>query len=246
MKSNTVKTLEMKTFEKKAPIVEIFSSFQGEGLWIGKRQIFVRFAGCNLSCNYCDTSNSQNSGSGTLKSVDEVFKKIEELKTPDLHSISFTGGEPLLYADFINELVIKTDIKIMIETNGTLADSLSKIKRLNCVSLDIKLPEHFNGDWDDNIFINEILSLKSLIGNREKFYCKIVVSPSTSLDTLKKVGMRIHEEFPNNKIPIVIQPKSPIKQWKNKSNLFFKFSEVLGQYFNVSIIPQTHKILNIE
>ncbi|WP_225369796.1 7-carboxy-7-deazaguanine synthase QueE [Methanobrevibacter arboriphilus] len=172
----------------KAPIVEIFSSFQGEGLWIGKRQIFIRFAGCNLNCNYCDTKNSQNVNNGILKSVEEVVKKIKELETPDLHSISFTGGEPLLYFDFINEIISQTDFKIMIETNGTLPDSLSKINNLNCVSLDLKLPEHFNKDWNEEIFNNEILSIKSLIANKKNFYCKIVVSPSTSLATIKELG----------------------------------------------------------
>ena len=38
-----------------APIVELFSSLQGEGLLVGERQVFVRFAGCNLECAYCDT-----------------------------------------------------------------------------------------------------------------------------------------------------------------------------------------------
>ncbi|WP_244987862.1 7-carboxy-7-deazaguanine synthase QueE [Methanobrevibacter arboriphilus] len=230
----------------KAPIVEIFSSFQGEGLWIGKRQIFVRFAGCNLNCNYCDTKDSQNVNNGILKSVEEVVKKIKELKTPDLHSISFTGGEPLLYFDFINEIISQIDFKIMIETNGTLPDFLSKINNLNCVSLDLKLPEHFNMDWNEEIFNNEVLSIKSLIANKKNFYCKIVVSPSTSLNTIKGLGEKIHKIFPNDKFFIVIQPESPIKQWKNKSHVFFKFSESLGEYFNVFVIPQTHKILNIE
>ena len=61
----------------KAPIIEIFSSFQGEGLLIGERQIFVRFAGCNLDCNYCDTKNSKSESSGKLMSVEEVCSEIE-------------------------------------------------------------------------------------------------------------------------------------------------------------------------
>ncbi|WP_231493710.1 hypothetical protein [Methanobrevibacter arboriphilus] len=60
------------------------------------------------------------------------------------------------------------------------------------------------------------------------------------------MGEKIHKIFPNDKFFIVIQPESPIKQWKNKSHVFFKFSESLGEYFNVFVIPQTHKILNIE
>ncbi|MEM4195978.1 MAG: 7-carboxy-7-deazaguanine synthase QueE, partial [Methanothermobacter sp.] len=44
----------------KAPIMEVFSSIQGEGLLLGKRQIFIRFAGCNLNCSYCDTPESRD------------------------------------------------------------------------------------------------------------------------------------------------------------------------------------------
>lgn len=249
----------------KAPIVEIFSSFQGEGLWIGRRQIFVRFVGCNLACNYCDTSISQSTDIGVLMSVDEVIKKIEELKTSDLHSISFTGGEPLLYADFINELSDKLcqpddrfNIKIMIETNGTLPDSLSKIKKIDCVSLDIKLKEHLNQKWENSIFENELDSLKLMIKFKKNVYCKLVVSPSTTISSIETVGKKlanisynfnVSNEFDrknNITIPIILQPVSPIEKWKNRTDLLFKFSEAMGQYMNVSVIPQTHKFLNIE
>lgn len=253
----------------KAPIVEIFSSFQGEGLWIGRRQIFVRFAGCNLDCNYCDTSVSKSTNSGVLMSVDEVFEKIEELKTPDLHSISFTGGEPLLYADFINELSNKLhnklldnlsnfedmfNIKIMIETNGTLPDSLSKIKKIDCVSLDIKLKEHIGQKWEDNIFENELATLKLMIERKIYTYCKLVVSPFTDLSTIKNIGKELTNIIESNnygnekniEIPIILQPASPIEQWKHETDLLFKFSETMGKYMEVLTIPQTHKFLNIE
>ena len=126
----------------KAPIIEIFSSFQGEGLLIGERQIFVRFAGCNLNCNYCDTDDSKSEKSGVLMTPDEVTDKIKKLITPDCRTISFTGGEPSLYPDFISEVSKNFDLKIMLETNGTLPDNIDSIERLDIVSLDIKLPEH--------------------------------------------------------------------------------------------------------
>jgi len=230
----------------KAPIIEIFSSFQGEGLWIGKRQIFIRFAGCNLDCNYCDTPISRSSDNGILMSVDEVLKKIEELKTSDLHSISFTGGEPLLCSEFINEIIQKIDIKVMIETNGTLPDSFENISKIDCVSLDIKLSEHFEESWNEDIFEKELQSLKLLIEQNTNIYCKLVVLPSTDSKLLKKIAKRLSLEIKERNIPIVIQPASPVEQWKNNTNNLFKFSEIIGEYMEVLTIPQTHKFLNIE
>ena len=136
----------------KAPIIEIFSSFQGEGLFIGQRQIFVRFAGCNLNCSYCDTNDSKSEKSGKLMTVDEVLAAIENVRTPDCHVISFTGGEPSLYPEFINEVARQTDLKILLETNGTLPEKIDSIEKLDIVSLDIKLPEHFNNDFNEDIF----------------------------------------------------------------------------------------------
>ena len=190
----------------KAPIIEIFSSFQGEGLLIGERQIFVRFAGCNLNCSYCDTSDSKSEKSGTLMTPGEVAESIEKLLTPDCGTISFTGGEPSLYPEFISEVSKNFNLKILLETNGTLPENIDMIEKLDIVSLDIKLPEHFDGDFDNSIFLNEIKSLNLLITKSINVYC----------------------------------------EWKDINFKLFEFSEVVGQYFEVSTIPQIHKILDIE
>ena len=231
----------------KAPIIEIFSSFQGEGLLIGERQIFVRFAGCNLNCNYCDTNDSKSEKSGKLMTPQQVTDEINKLLTPDCKTISFTGGEPSLYPDFISEVSKSFDLKIMLETNGTLPDNIDLIDRLDIVSLDIKLPEHFDGDFDESIFLNEIKSLNLLMAKSINVYCKVVILPSTKIKSFKGVVEKLSRNISNKSdLKIIIQPSSPLDEWKNINFRLFNFSEIVGQYFEVSTIPQIHKILDIE
>jgi organic radical activating enzyme len=231
----------------KAPIIEIFSSFQGEGLLIGERQIFVRFAGCNLNCNYCDTNDSKSEESGVLMTPREVSDEINRLLTPDCKTISFTGGEPSLYPDFISEVSRDFDLKVMLETNGTLSDNIDSIERLDIVSLDIKLPEHFDGDFDEEIFLNEIQSLNLLMAKCINVYCKVVILPSTKINSFKGVVEKLSQNISSkSNLKIIIQPSSPLDEWKDINFRLFDFSEIVGQYFEVSTIPQIHKILDIE
>lgn len=231
----------------KAPIIEIFSSFQGEGVLIGQRQIFVRFAGCNLNCAYCDTKNSISKKEGTLMTPEEVVSKIESILTPDCHTISFTGGEPSLYPEFINEVSKLTDLDIMLETNGTLPANIGLIDNLDIVSLDIKLKEQFDGDFKEDIFLNEIKSLNLLIEKSINVYCKVVILPCLKIKSFEEVIEKMDNEIiDKNNVQFIIQPSSPLNEWNNLSNCLFEFSEVVGKYFEVSTIPQIHKILNIE
>ena len=144
----------------KTNVLEIFSSVQGEGKFVGYRQIFVRLAECNLKCEYCDTNFKRSdfcnvetfAGSGKFRpeknpldsaTVAETIKNFNS-QVP-AHSISFTGGEPLLNPDFIFEVAQNLkDIapKIFLETNGTLFEEFQKISEVvDIVSADIKFPE---------------------------------------------------------------------------------------------------------
>ena len=194
--------------------------------------------------------------------VDDVLAAIENVRTPDCHVISFTGGEPSLYPEFINEVARQTDLKILLETNGTLPEKIdfincrkenqSEIKidfieKLDIVSLDIKLPEHFNNDFNEDIFINEIKSVNLLMAKSIMLYCKVVVLPSTKTNLIQEVMEKLSNNISSkNKLQIIIQPSSPLEDWGNSNSKLFEFSEIVGQYFEVSTIPQVHKILNIE
>lgn len=112
-------------------VVEIFKSIEGEGKRAGLPCTFVRFFGCNLRCNYCDTPygwDSKYEDEATEMSVDEIATAVFALGCP---AVTLTGGEPLLqpreeFLDLITALSKKKYI-INIESNGSL--------RLTCHSL---------------------------------------------------------------------------------------------------------------
>lgn len=94
-------------------INEIFYSLQGEGFYTGTAAVFIRFSGCNLKCDFCDTEHE----SGTLMNDDEIIEKICQYPT---NTVILTGGEPSLWIDppFIEKLH-QAGKYICIETNGT-------------------------------------------------------------------------------------------------------------------------------
>lgn len=96
-------------------INEIFYSLQGEGYHTGTPAVFIRFSGCNLACEWCDT----NFGQYTLMSVEEIVEACMKLQKNCM--LLLTGGEPALHADetLIDALRNAGYTNIAIETNGT-------------------------------------------------------------------------------------------------------------------------------
>jgi organic radical activating enzyme len=93
------------------PVVEIFDSVQGEGILIGRACTFIRFAGCNLACEWCDTDFSKYQD----MSINQIVNRCK-----DSLMIVFTGGEPTLYD--LKPLTLALRYKTLcIETNGTNA-----------------------------------------------------------------------------------------------------------------------------
>lgn len=240
-----------------ANLVEIFSSVQGEGKYVGYRQIFIRLADCNLNCAYCDTNfkpaefcNVETTAdSMTFKQVKNPFTAaqvapiIEQLnREVPTHSVSFTGGEPLLHWKFIREVAEKikpADLKIFLETNGTLPAELSQV--IDCVdiiSADIKLPSVAGNHFTRHSEFLKIAANKDL-------YVKIVISAETSLDEFAAATNLIAEVSP--KIPLILQPVTPVKNVKPipARRILELQTAALRKLDDVRVIPQTHRILSI-
>lgn len=103
------------------PINDIFVSIQGEGRNVGLPSVFVRFAGCNLKCGFCDTKYALDIKKSKLLSVDMIADKINLLAGKDVFNVVITGGEPSLYINTIKDLLNKRTMypfSVEIETNG--------------------------------------------------------------------------------------------------------------------------------
>ena len=100
-------------------VIEIFGSIDGEGKRTGQLATFIRLAGCNLRCCYCDTTYSFDCNKATEMSIDDI---IDECIKIGYHNITLTGGEPLIHKD-VKSLIInlcKEGFQVNIETNGSI------------------------------------------------------------------------------------------------------------------------------
>ena len=219
-------------------IVEMFYSIQGEGKYVGVPQIFIRLPSCNLKCRYCDTKFDE------YQEIDDetLFQKIETMLENPVHSISFTGGEPLMHAENIRKVAEKfPNEKIFLETNGTLPRQLEKIINIvDIISMDFKMPSVI----DENLFTQHEEFLK--LARQKDCYVKIVISAETTFDEFTHALEIISNIDPN--ILLILQPVDPFRDVKPvKSERLLDFQKHALKYLtDVRIIPQTHKILKLQ
>lgn len=221
-----------------ARIAEIFHSLQGEGMYLGEPTTFVRFAGCNLDCSYCDTPLAKAGDKAVEMDIQEVLDKIQAITHPD-DFISFTGGEPLLQTEFIAALIPelkKHGYRLYLETNGTLPDELANIiTGLNVVAMDIKPPSACGKDiWK--------VQQPFLQTARDKAFVKMVVCDKTTADEVENAARMIAAV--DKKLVLILQPaegpNAPEMQTVRR------YQSLAGEQLqNVSIIRQMHKIWNI-
>lgn len=174
---------------------EIFKSIQGESTYAGLPCTFIRLAGCNLRCTYCDTNYAFYQGKELTD--DEIIAKIEEYGAG---CVEFTGGEPLLQEETPKLLKVLLDkgYKVLIETNGSICVGCLD-ERLTII-MDIKTPKsgmshrmnlknlNFLKKTDEVKFVvmdeSDYLWAKDVIvknGLIDKFENRILLSPAYGL-----------------------------------------------------------------
>ena len=182
----------------KIKVSEIFTSFQGEGPYVGTPATFLRLYGCNLNCQWCDTDISTYE----ILSVDDVAEiLLTQMEFNNIKTLIITGGEPTLQMEEIKRLIkeLPEDIKIQIETNGSIFEYVPEIKYV--ISPKEDKEKVFENYYNyENIFfkfvitsqedINEVISLK------EKYdYDKTIwLQPEFSRDV--EIADLIRENFP--------------------------------------------------
>ena len=243
-----------------AVVVECFSSVQGEGVLVGLRQAFLRFSGCNLNCSFCDTPGMTMAPAGCLLeqtpgrrdfitaanpvSLERVAATIAgwtAVRPGVHHSISVTGGEPLLHGEILGEWlpVLRRILPIHLETNGTLPDALAPlIPHLDYIGMDIKLPSATGcGEfWDEH---RAFLKLAAGSG----VYVKLVVDAGTENWEVERSCELVAGVDPA--IPLILQPMTlPDGRVSVPPLRMLELQELTGSLREVRVIPQTHKFMD--
>ncbi len=243
----SVKSLLALPLRTSSEISEIFSSLQGEGIYLGVRQIFIRFGRCNMHCVYCDEVEKMKKGSYRAISLAEVIGEVDRLNAEEggHHSVSLTGGEPLMYSSFLDSLLPelkRRGLKVYLETNGTYPLFLRRhLEKIDIVAMDLKPPSSTldRAFWDEH---REFLKVAA----RKDVFIKVVVTGATTLSDIRK-SIRIVEEV-NPSIPFVLQPESEMTGISVKAlHKIREFLIALGPLAleDVRVVPQMHKVWGV-
>jgi len=247
------------TMNDQVHISEIFSSIQGEGYLAGRRQIFIRLAECNLVCSYCDTDHARQEscrietgpGSTEFSHLQQplqpgyVLQVIQEWCTtlPGAHhSISLTGGEPLLYADRLVSWLpdLRQVLPIHLETNGTMHLALEQVIGLvDYVSMDMKLPS--TSGCTEHLWGLHREFLRASYGRNVSV--KVVIGNTTTLEEIEQVCSIITDV--DRLTPLFLQPLTDAAGGVGiRVTHMLRLQEAASARLpDVRVIPQMHRML---
>jgi organic radical activating enzyme len=246
--------------EPQAYLSEIFVSAQGEGARVGQRHLFVRFAGCNIRCVYCDTPDSlvrvqsceisYPCGETVIRdnpiSVVDLAAVVERCcdEDPQISMIALTGGEPMVQQRFLNVWLADSPppVGCLLETNATIVQGLETLMgKLAVVSADVKLPSN-SGEapfWERHC---EFLR----VCRGTETYVKMPISDDTDLEEVSRGARLVADCSP--RATLFLQPVTDERtgRWRiGHSRLFASLSTASAQNARSMFRPQLHKLMGI-
>lgn len=248
-------------------VSEVFSAIQGEAALVGERQVFVRLTGCNIRCTYCDQPEALERTAGPCRvertagrrdwttassplPIDDVVDAVDVLwRQVPHHSISLTGGEPLLQGIRVERLLQRLDARgwpVMLETNGTLIPPLRRSgSHLAYVSMDLKLS---SVDGESVAPAVQAAFLDEALARGAVTWVKVVVGPDTDPGELDAAVAMVAAASTRRSSPVEIflQPLTPVPGAPDAPTpeLVLQLHErALRIHPRVRVVPQTHKAI---
>ena len=252
---------------KEILVSEIFSAIQGEAALVGERQVFVRLTGCNIRCNYCDQPEALERTAGPCRiettagrrdwsieasplAIERLVEAVSTLwgQVPH-HSISLTGGEPLLQGTRVEVLVnrfAEQGWPLMLETNGTLVPAFRMVVgKLTYVSMDLKLR---SVDGELVAPTTQAKFLDEALASGATTWVKVVIGPDTDPDEFDAgiamvAGASGRRDAP---IEIFLQPLTPFgaaTAAPTPEQVLELHERALRIHPRVRVVPQTHKAI---
>ena len=219
-------------------INSIYRATEGEGIWLGCPQVFIRFQGCHIGCLNCDSKDTWESSNQFMMSFNVLKQKVEEETLQGrIKRLSITGGDPLhpKFKEQVLEIVRyykPLDYWINIEAAGTRVDE-EIFNELDYISYDIKTPS--TGVKTSKPLLEKMFKLYS-----DKFQIKAVIESREDFDYVHN----IRNEMNNASAPWIMTPAYNLNE-KFPEKRFLEvisWNEEIGGLFRV--VGQQHKFLH--
>lgn len=255
------------TARLQVPVQEIFSSIQGEAVYVGKRQVFVRFAHCHLKCRYCDTPMTTPSGQCQVETVpgSGAIELLPNPMTPEAlltqigqllpfsrhHGVSFTGGEPLLYHRFLRALFPQLQEQygsqlrkpVYLETSGTQPEFLQAVLPwVDVIAMDIKLPSSTGeaAQFQQHALFYEVARSRP----ETQLFIKVIFNAQTTDEELDAIRAIVADRT----LPLILQPETDLETRRihvSPADVLRVEQALARDFEDVRVIPQTHKMLQV-
>ena len=263
--------------ESRAPLIEIFHSVQGEGRFVGMPMAFLRVATCPFRCRYCDTPNSydapqlvpvhygvrtqQEQNPVRASRAAELVRQVATTAMPGLKTqrVSVTGGEPLVFPQFVREFgqaVREHGVRMHLETAAHDPEALEAcINQVDHLSADYKLPETLSQPIDKKLLLGpgddhgarHVRCCEIALRRGATVDVKIVLTDNVSDISFERALEQLHGL--RSKILLVLQPVTPFGECKRTlpaRDLMRFVATAVRHEFDVRVVPQTHKTLNVQ